>query len=197
MTTLEAQIETQFIEKLCDLKYQHRPDIRDRAALEANFRQHFESLNRVKLTDGEFEKLLGEIITPDVFTASRTLREINSFEREDGTPLNYTLVNIKDWCKNTFEIVSQLRINTDNSHHRYDVMLLVNGVPAVQVELKTLGISPRRAMQQIVDNNDRGNRYTKALLCFVLLFVDILRRIYDACCGSGGIFVQSEPFYTS
>ncbi len=67
MTTLEAQIETHFIEKLCDLKYKHRPDIRDRAALEANFRQHFEALNRVKLTDGEFERLLDEIITPDVF----------------------------------------------------------------------------------------------------------------------------------
>jgi type I restriction enzyme R subunit len=76
------------------------------------------------------------------------LREINSFERDDGTPLFYTLVNIKDWCKNTFEVVNQLRINTDNSHHRYDVMLLINGVPVVQIELKTLGISPRRAMQQ-------------------------------------------------
>jgi len=172
MTTLEAQIETHFIEKLCDLKYQHCPDIRDRAALEANFRKHFEALNRVKLTDGEFERLLDEIITPDVFTASRTLREINSFTRDDGTPLNYTLVNIKDWCKNTFEVVNQLRINTDNSHHRYDVMLLINGVPAVQIELKTLGISPRRAMQQIVDyKNDPGNGYTRTLLCFVQLFV--------------------------
>ena len=100
------------------------------------------------------------------------LRERNSFTRDDGTPLNYTLVNIKDWCKNTFEVVNQLRINTDYSHHRYDVMLLINGVPAVQIELKTLGISPRRAMQQIVDyKNDPGNGYTRTLLCFVQLFV--------------------------
>jgi len=172
MATPEAQIEAQFIETLCDLKYRHRPDIRDRAALHANFREHFQALNRVKLTDGEFERLLDEIITPDVFTASRTLREINSFTRDDGTPLNYTLVNIKDWCKNTFEVVSQLRINTDNSHHRYDVMLLINGVPAVQIELKTLDSSPRRAMQQIVDyKNDPGNGYTRTLLCFVQLFI--------------------------
>jgi len=158
MTTLEAQIETHFVEKLCDLKYQYRPDIRDRAALEANFRGHFETLNRVTLTDGEFERLLDEIITPDVFTASRTLREINSFTRDDGTPLNYTLVNIRDWCKNTFEVVNQIRMNTDYSHHRYDRVLLINGVPAVQIELKSLGISPRRAMQQIVEyKNDPGN----------------------------------------
>ena len=172
MNSLETQLEEQLIEKLLDLKYVHRTDIRDRATLEANFRKHFEALNRVSLTDGEFERLRDEIVTPDVFTASRTLREINSFTRDDGTPLNYTLVNIKDWCKNTFEVVNQLRINTDNSHHRYDVMLLINGVPAVQIELKTLGISPRRAMQQIVDyKNDPGNGYTRTLLCFVQLFV--------------------------
>ena len=141
----EEQIEYGFIGKLQSLKYEYRPDIRDRAALERNFREKFEALNRVHLTDGEFARLLDEIVTPDVFTAAKTLRSINAFTREDGTPLNYTLVNIKDWCKNTFEVVNQLRINTDNSHHRYDVLILINGVPCVQIELKTLGINrPRR-----------------------------------------------------
>ena len=71
-----------------------------------------------------------------------------------------------------FEVVNQLRINTDNSHHRYDIILLINGVPVVQIELKTLGISPRRAMEQIVDyKSDPGNGYTKTLLCFVQLFI--------------------------
>lgn len=170
--TSESHLERSLLDKLGDLKYQYRPDIRDRASLEANFRAKFEALNRVALTDGEFERLLDEIVTSDVFTASRTLREINSFTRDDGTPLNYTLVDIKDWCKNTFEVVHQLRINTDYSHHRYDVMLLINGVPVVQIELKTLGISPRRAMQQIVEyKNDPGSGYTRTLLCFVQLFV--------------------------
>jgi type I restriction enzyme R subunit len=82
------------------------------------------------------------------------------------------LVNIKDWCKNTFEVINQLRINTDYSHHRYDVILLINGVPCVQIELKTLGIHPRRAMEQIVDyKKDPGNGYTKTLLCFLQLFI--------------------------
>jgi type I restriction enzyme R subunit len=107
-----------------------------------------------------------------VFVASRTLRERNAFTRDDGTPLNYTLVNIKDWCKNDYEVIHQLRINTDYSHHRYDVILLINGVPVVQVELKTLGISPRRAMEQIVEyKNDPGNGYSKTLLCFMQLFI--------------------------
>jgi len=168
----ERGIEAAFVAKLRDLKYTDRPDIRDRAALERNFRQKFEALNRVTLTEGEFPRLLEEIITPDVFTASRTLRQMNSFVRDDGTPLNYTLVNIKDWCKNTFEVVNQLRINTDYSHHRYDVIILINGVPVAQVELKTLGINPRRAMEQIVEyKNDPGNGYTKTLLCFLQLFI--------------------------
>ena len=168
----EEQIEYGFIGKLQGLKYEYRADIRDRASLERNFREKFEALNRVKLSDGEFARLLDELVTPDVFTAARTLRGINAFTREDGTPLNYTLVNIKDWCKNTFEVVNQLRINTDNSHHRYDVLILINGVPCVQIELKTLGINPRRAMEQIVEyKNDPGNGYTKTLLCFLQLFI--------------------------
>ncbi len=126
----EQEIEQSLIERLGDLKYTYRPDIRDRAALEHNFREKFEALNRVHLTDSEFQRLMDEIVTPDVFAAARLLRGVNSFIRDDGTPLNYTLVNIKDWCKNDFEVVNQLRINTDNSHRRYDVILLINGVPA-------------------------------------------------------------------
>ena len=168
----EDGIESGFIGTLQGLKYDYRHDITDRTALEANFREKFEALNRVRLTDAEFAKLLDQIVTPDVFTASKTLRSINSFTRDDGTPLNYSLVNLKDWCKNHFEVINQLRINTDNSHHRYDVILLINGVPCVQIELKTLGVNPRRAMEQIVEyKNDPGNGYTKTLLCFLQLFI--------------------------
>lgn len=168
----EQKIEQGFIDKLVELKYTYRDDITDRASLERNFREKFNALNRVTLTDGEFARLLDEIVTSDVFTAARTLRERNAFTREDGTPLNYTLVNIKDWCKNSFEVVNQLRINTDNSHHRFDVLILINGVPCVQVELKTLGVNPRRAMEQIVEyKNDPGNGYSKTLLCFMQMFI--------------------------
>ena len=170
--TKEQQIEEALITKLKDLKYTYREDIRDRVSLEQNFREKFETLNRVNLTDAEFARLRDEIVNPDVFTAAKTLRERNTFQREDGTPLQYTLVNIKDWCKNEFEVINQLRINTDNSNHRYDVILLINGVPVVQIELKTLDVSPRRAMEQIVEyKNDTGNGYTNTLMCFMQLFI--------------------------
>ena len=172
MISKEKQIEDHFINKLIDLKYTYRDDIRDRNALERNFRTKFEALNRVHLTDSEFDRLLEEIIDADVFASSKRLRGINTFMREDGTPLQYMLVNIKDWCKNDYEVINQLRINTNNSYHRYDVILLINGIPVIQVELKASDVSPRRAMQQIVDyKNDTGNGYTNTLLCFMQLFI--------------------------
>lgn len=168
----ENQIEDNLIEQLKGLKYIYRPDIVDRKTLEQNFKTKFEELNRVRLSDSEFLQIREEIINPDVFAASKLLRERQYFQREDGTPLHYTLVNIKDWCKNDYEVISQLRINTENSHQRYDIILLTNGLPVVQIELKKLDISPRKAMQQIVDyKNEPGNGYGNSLLCFMQLFV--------------------------
>src|SRR5690606_10197034 len=66
----EVDIESSFIGKLGELKYTLRPDIRDRAALERNFRQKFEALNRVQLTDAEFARLLDDLVSPDVFKNS-------------------------------------------------------------------------------------------------------------------------------
>lgn len=172
MSSKESEIEQQLIKKLDELKYTYRPDIRDKASLEQNFRQKFEALNYVRLTDAEFARLRDEIINADVFQAAKSLREYGHFQREDGTPLDYMLVNLKDWCKNDFEVINQLRINTDNSHHRYDVILLINGLPMVQIELKSIGITPRRAMEQIVQyKNDLGNGYANTLLCFMQLFI--------------------------
>lgn len=170
--TKEFQIEENLIKQLIDLKYNYRPDIVDRKTLEQNFKKKFEALNRVNLSDSEFLRLREEIIKSDVFSASKMLRSKNYFQREDGTPLHYTLVNIKDWCKNDYEVINQLRINTENSNHRYDVILLINGLPIVQIELKKVDVSPRKAMQQIVEyKNDTGNGYNNTLMCFLQLFI--------------------------
>jgi len=168
----EKQIELSFIEKLKELKYIYREDIKDKASLEGNFKKHFQELNRVRLSDSEFARLKESIITSDVFSAAKILRETNTFKRDDDTPLQYTLVNTNDWCKNEYEVINQLRINTENSHHRYDVIILINGIPVVQIELKSLQITPKRAMEQIVDyKNDPGNGFTNSLLCFMQLFI--------------------------
>ena len=92
MTTTESRIERDFIAKLESLKYAYRAEIRDRASLETNFRRHFQALNRVNLSDSEFE-------------------------RDDGTPLFYTLVNIKDCCKNRYEVVRQQQLHACTITH--------------------------------------------------------------------------------
>lgn len=75
----ENQIEESLIEQLKGLKYTHRPDIVDRKTLEQNFKTKFETLNRVRLSDNEFLRLREEIIRPDVYKASKFLRENNTF----------------------------------------------------------------------------------------------------------------------
>lgn len=172
MSAKESTIEQELISQLIGLKYDYRNDIRNSETLRNNFREKFEKLNFVHLSDHEFDRLLGDIITPDVFKASQTLREKQTFIRDDGTPLNYTLVNIKDWCKNTYEVCNQLRINTEDSNHRYDVVILINGLPLVQIELKDVTISPIKAIEQIAKyKKDRGNGYTNTLMCFMQLFI--------------------------
>ena len=172
MIQSEAQLEQQFLEKLQEMKYTYRSDIRDLDALESNFRQKFERLNFVSLSDDEFRKLLQENVTADVFTASKRLREKQTFTRNDGTTFDYSLVNLRDWCKNDYEVVNQLTINTSNSRQRYDVIILVNGLPLVQIELKRHSVSPMKAVEQIVRyKQDRGNGYTNTLMCFMQLFI--------------------------
>lgn len=172
MIQSEAQLEQQFLDKLQELKYTYRSDIRDLAALEKNFRQKFERLNFVSLSDDEFRKLIQENVTSDVFTASKHLREKQTFTRNDGTTFDYSLVNLRDWCKNDYEVVNQLTINTANSRQRYDVIILVNGLPLVQIELKRHSVSTMKAVEQIVNyKQDRGNGYTNTLMCFMQLFI--------------------------
>ena len=168
----EKQIEHSFIEKLKELKYTYREDIKNKTALEENFKIRFQNLNQVKLSNAEFIRLKEDIITSDTYAAAKILRETNTLNRDDDTPLQYTLVNTVDWCKNEYEVINQLSMNTDNSYQRYDVIILINGIPAVQIELKSLQITPRRAVEQIVDyKNDPGNGFTNSLLCFIQLFI--------------------------
>ena len=168
----ESQIEQHFIRHLEGLGYKYCKDIKDQTSLEANFRNKFEALNNVRLTDGEFERLMGNIVSSDVYKASKTLRDKVEINHDDGTTRFYPLVNLQNWCKNDYEVINQLRINTHSSYHRYDVIILINGLPLVQVELKAHGVSPRVAIKQIVDyKNDRENGYEHTLLAFMQLFI--------------------------
>lgn len=168
----EAQLEQEFIKALEEQGYTYNEAIKDRSSLEQNFRRIFEKRNYCHLSDSEFARLKEMLTISDVFEASKLLREKNTFKRDDDTPLVFDLLNTKDWCKNEFEIVNQLRINTENSFQRYDVIILINGLPLVQIELKSILSSPKKAMEQIVRyKNEPGNGYFNSLLCFMQLFI--------------------------
>ncbi len=83
--TTEAAIEQRIIQKLQDLKYIYRTDIKDRKDLELNFKQKFEALNRVQLSEREYSRLVEQTITRDVFEASQKLRETQTLLRDDAT----------------------------------------------------------------------------------------------------------------
>lgn len=91
LSVREQKIEAAFIETLGSPKSTVHTDIRDPASLELNIREKFETLNRVRLTDAKFERRLDELITHDVFTAARVLREKNDFTHDDGTSFSCTL----------------------------------------------------------------------------------------------------------
>lgn len=108
---------------------------------EVNFREKFEVLNCIMLMDGEFQRFFDEIVILDVYEVVCLFWNCEVFVCDDGILFNYIFVNIKDWCKNVFEVVNQFCINMDNSYYCYDVMFLINGVFVVQIELKIFGIS--------------------------------------------------------
>lgn len=171
MTAQETDLDGSIVSKLSALGFELRPEIRDRAALEANFREKFEALNRVALTDGEFRRILRENISPYVYEASRSLRGWNAFVRDDGTPLDCAFVNFRDWSRNAYEIVDRPSVDSDNGTGR-GVMLLINGVPVVQVELGSRGTSPRSTMERIVSRrNGHGAECAGTLTRFIQLFV--------------------------
>ncbi len=169
---IEHDIEMDFIHKLEGQQYVYRDDLSTDKDRNNNFRAKFNALNKVELTDNEFNRLLEQLISSDVFRNAKLLRARTDFEREDGTPLNFILLDTKNWCKNTFEVVRQQHSKTASSYHRYDVLILINGLPLVQIELKSLDVSPRQAMEQIVKyKHDPANGYTNSILCFMQFFI--------------------------
>ncbi|QCE34915.1 type I restriction endonuclease subunit R [Acetobacteraceae bacterium] len=176
---LELAIEDKLVRQLVEQQgYVYCSDISTDEQIKANFRKKFEDLNNVHLSDHEFRALLDQIINADVFVAAKNLRSKHTLIREDGTPLIYSLVNLKSWCENHFELIRQPRFLHPDSEgslkksQRHDVILLLNGLPVVQIELKRPGLSPRRALEQIANyKKAQGNPYTNTLLCFIQIFV--------------------------
>lgn len=165
----EAALEQQFIEQLNKQKYDF-VSIPNYDALEENFKIQFEAFNAAKLesnlTDKEWERVFNYMLGKSVFQSAKILRDKFVLEREDGSKVYLSFFDA-DHRKNIYQITNQTTV-TGKYVNRYDVTLLVNGLPLIQVELKRRGIDIREAVNQVM-------RYKKhsynGLYHFIQIFV--------------------------
>ena len=148
----EAQLEAGLIKRLEGLGYAPVA-IPDAATMRANLRAQLDKHNNVTLTDAEFAKVLNHLSKGNVFDKAMTLRDRMQVTREDGSSLYLQFLNTADWCRNQYQVTTQ--VTMEGRHKtRYDVTLLINGLPLVQIELKRRGMELKEAFNQI-------NRYQR------------------------------------
>lgn len=165
----EAALEQQFIEQLNKQEYS-TVAIPDYDALVENFKVQFEAFNASKLdtplTEKEWERIFNLMLGKSVFQSAKILRDKFVLEREDGTKVYLSFFD-EDHTKNIFQVTHQTTV-LGKYVNRYDVTILVNGLPLIQVELKRRGIDIREAVNQVM-------RYKKhsynGLYHFIQLFV--------------------------
>ena len=146
-TQSEAALESKLINKLADGGYQ-RVQIKDETELKSNFKAQLEKFNQVQLTDKEFNQILIHLEGGTVFDKAKKLRDRYELKRESGPVKYISFLNKKDWCKNIFQVTNQVTMRK-KYENRYDVTILINGLPLVQIELKKRGVELKRAFNQI------------------------------------------------
>ncbi len=171
----EAELEREFIAQLGRQGYEYLP-IHSEAELIANLRQQIERLNGITFTDGEWQRFFkGEIakesngITEKAFTIQRD--NLKSFVRDDGTQLNIALIDKKDVHHNITQVINQYAVNSGSQKNRYDVTILVNGLPLVHIELKRRGVRLKEAFNQINRYGRESFWADNALFEYVQIFV--------------------------
>lgn len=151
ITQSEAILEEKLIEQLVSLGYE-KVLINNESDLKNNFRKQLNEhnkkyLNGKELTDGEFDKVLTHLEGGSVFTKAKKLRDKFCLNRKSGA-VWIEFFDSKDWCKNLFQVTNQITME-GRYKNRYDVTILINGLPLVQIELKRKGIELKKAFNQI------------------------------------------------
>lgn len=167
----EAELEKKLHTHLVNQGYK-AVKIPDYDTLLENFKQQLNLFNEHKLngqpiTDIEFKRILTIIEGKSIYDSAKILRDKLLIEREDGSQLYVELLNTKEWCKNLFQVTTQTTV-TGKYTNRYDVTILINGLPLVQIELKRRGLDFKEAFNQI----QRYRRHTfNGLYRFLQIFV--------------------------
>ena len=170
MTSQPEQIlENNLVLQLQKLGYQ-KVIIKDETDLLANLKKQLELHNKVTFSDNDFKQILNAINKGNIFERAKLLRERVVYTNDEGETKTIELINQIHWCQNEFQVTQQ--VTMEGTHkNRYDVTILVNGLPLVQIELKRRGLELKEAFNQT-------NRYERhsygtghGLFQFIQLFV--------------------------
>ena len=174
----EAQLEQEFIRLLGELGYEYLHIHKD-TDLVANLRRQLSKLNGYEFTDGEWQRFFSEVLAnPNLGIAEKTrlIQEdhVQVLKRDNGESKNITLIDKKNIHNNILQVINQYAVSTGEGaahDNRYDVTILVNGLPMIHVELKRRGVPIREAFNQI-DRYQRDSFWAASgLYQFVQIFV--------------------------
>ena len=154
----EQALENEFIRMLTEQGYDYL-EIHDSESLIKNLRTQLEIVNDYKFTDSEWDRFFNDSIANNndgIVEKTRKIQEdnIQVLKKDDGTSKNITLIDKKCIHNNRLQVINQYVENSGNYDNRYDVTVLVNGLPLVHVELKRRGVALKEAFNQI-------NRYQR------------------------------------
>ena len=163
----EAQLETTLMTQLQRLGF--LPIVlEDTKALEANLKVQLEKFNKTSFSDAEFVRVMNHLNKGDRFSKAKTLRDYFVLKRDNDTTKHIRFFNMDQWCKNEYQAVQQIT-QVGKYENRYDVTLLINGLPLVQIELKRRGVEMKEAFNQI--QRYHKHSFTGTLFEYVQIFV--------------------------
>ena len=172
----EAALEKEFIQDLINQGYENPTNLNSSEAMLANVRMQLQSLNNVTFLDGEWSRFVEEYLdrpSDNLVEKSRKIHEnyIYDFVFDDGHIQNIYLVDKKNIARNKVQVIKQFEQKGTHAN-RYDVTILVNGLPLVQVELKKRGVAIREAFNQVhrytKESFNSGNSLFKYIQIFVI-----------------------------
>ncbi len=170
MSTQPEQIlENQLVAQLSTIGYT-KVNITDEAALLANLKTQLEKHNNIIFSAKEFERVLNILSKGSVFEKAKTLRQKQHIIRDNGDNLYFEFLNIEHWCQNEYQVTQQVTME-GNYKNRYDVTLLINGLPLVQIELKRRGLEMKEAFNQVNRYQRHSFGAKSALFQYVQIFI--------------------------
>ena len=168
-TESEQTLENNLIAQLQTLGFE-KVRIDNEDALVLNLKRQLEKHNKVKLPEGEFKQVLNKLARGNIFEKAKILRDKIDYTQDDGNTGYLELIDQIKWCKNEYQVTHQVTMQGTYTN-RYDVTLLVNGLPLVQIELKRRGLELKEAFNQ----TNRYHRHSFAagygLFGYIQLFV--------------------------